>query len=232
MTVQLVPETELQPDQPLNTDPGAADGVSTTLAPYPRLAPHPVSVQLAHATPPTVPSPPPTYVRVSGYAAGWNVAVTERAEVIATLHVGAVPLQPFPDQPVKSDPSAGVAARSTVAPLGCVPLQPSVEPVVQASPPPVTVPLPFPAVAMASGYAPGSNRAPTVFAEFIVNEQVAVPVHVIDHPLNSDPPAGAAESVTAAPFATVPVHPVSVHASPDTPLTEPAPAPAYWIVRG
>lgn len=59
-TLQLVPETEVHPDQRLKIDPGAAVGVSTTLAPYATSASHPAAVQLAQAMPETVPPPPPT----------------------------------------------------------------------------------------------------------------------------------------------------------------------------
>lgn len=45
-----------------------------------------------------------------------NVAVTERASVIAMTHVVELPEQPPPVKPVKSEPADGLAASVTIAP--------------------------------------------------------------------------------------------------------------------
>jgi hypothetical protein len=69
-----------------------------------------------------------------------NVAVTDSFAVIVTVHE-PVPVH-APDQPLKLDPDAGVAERVTEAPL--VSDAEQVDP--QLIDPPVTVPVPVPAV--------------------------------------------------------------------------------------
>src|SRR4029079_6700257 len=60
----------------------------------------------------TVPAPLPVLVTVSVNRCSVNVAVTPVAAVIVVVHVD-VPVQPPPDQPVKVEPVAGVAVRTT-----------------------------------------------------------------------------------------------------------------------
>jgi hypothetical protein len=64
----------------------------------------------------TVPPPPPFGATVSRYADFSNRAVTDRAELIVTVHVGVVPLQE-PDHPVKSEVAPGAAVNVTVDPF-------------------------------------------------------------------------------------------------------------------
>ena len=51
-----------------------------------------------------------------------------------------------------------------------------------------------------------SKLAVTVAAALMVTTQVAVPVQAPDHPVNVDPAAAAAVSVTCAPVANVALH--------------------------
>jgi hypothetical protein len=59
--------------------------------------------------------PLPDFVTVSVYLLAVNVAVTDFAAVIGTLHLAAVPVQ-APDQPVKVESLAGVAVSVTRVP--------------------------------------------------------------------------------------------------------------------
>src|SRR5262245_66519682 len=64
----------------------------------------------------TPPVPLPDFVTVSMKAGKLNVAVTDVAALIVTVHI-PVPAQPPPFQPVKSEPAAGVAVNVTVVPF-------------------------------------------------------------------------------------------------------------------
>ena len=66
----------------------------------------------------TVPLPVPPGVTVSVNCCCWRlkVAVTDRAALIVTGHVGLVPVQ-LPPQPPNVDPLAAVAVSVTLAPL-------------------------------------------------------------------------------------------------------------------
>jgi hypothetical protein len=57
-----------------------------------------------------------------------------------------VPAQPDPDHPLKAEPAAGVAVSVTEPPEDSLAVQPLGMRVAQVMPPPVTVPLPVPAV--------------------------------------------------------------------------------------
>ena len=64
----------------------------------------------------TFPLPVPDLPTVSVYDGnGWNVAATDLAAVIGTVHVTAVPVH-APDQPLNTDPAEADAARVTLAP--------------------------------------------------------------------------------------------------------------------
>jgi hypothetical protein len=74
---------------------------------------------------------------------GLNVAVTDCAALIVTVHVAAVPLQPPPLQPANVEPPLGVSVNVTAVPAAKLFEQvPS-----QLNPPgePLTPPLPLPA---------------------------------------------------------------------------------------
>src|SRR6266702_39255 len=99
-----------------------------------------------------------------------------RSPVMDTVHVGAVPVQ-APAQPVKIELAFGVAVSVTVC-AGVVfatcTLQVGSAPVVQLTPPPVTVPPPVPATFVVSLYLAGWNIATTVLS--LVMETVDVGV--------------------------------------------------------
>ena len=63
----------------------------------------------------TVPEPEPARAAVSVHALGENPAVTDRAAFIDTVQVVAVP-EHEPAQPVKTEPSPGVAVNVTDVP--------------------------------------------------------------------------------------------------------------------
>jgi hypothetical protein len=160
---------------------------------------------------------------VSSYVLGRNVAVTVFAAVI-------VAVQTFPDTEVhplqleKNDPASGVAVSVTDVAgevLGTEAVHPSVEPVVQEMPPPVTVPRPAPDVFAVRSQVVGWNVAVTVFAAVIETVQtfpdtLAQPD---DQDLNRKASSGVAVSVTLAPFATVSVQ------SPVDPVAQAMPVP-------
>jgi len=156
-----------------------------------------------------------------------NVAVTALAALIVTLHVVA-PAQ-LPLQPVKVEPAAATAVRVTT-----VLLVNDAEHVVPHEMPVgalVTVPLPVPALVTVSAKDGRANVAVTLCAALIVTLQVPVPVQPPLQPANSEPAAGAAVNVTAAPLANA-AEQVAPHEMPLGALvTVPAPVPALLTVR-
>jgi hypothetical protein len=159
----------------------------------------------ASPAPVTVPAPVPLVTAVMGTVFGSNFAVTDFAvfTVSVQVFVPAIAVQPL--QLLKTEVSFAVAVSVTVVYVLVSPglptsaVQPSGEPVVQASPAPVTVPPPVPVVAALSGIPLGSNFAVTVFPG------EAVTVHVLPATavqplqlLNTDPALGVAVSVTVA----------------------------------
>lgn len=105
------------PDQPENTDPddGVADSVTDVPCPNEKLhvAPHdtPTGFDV------TVPVPVPAFATVSAYVFSANIAVTDLAAVIETVH-DPVPAHeiPVPDQPVNVDDTSAVADSVTDVP--------------------------------------------------------------------------------------------------------------------
>jgi hypothetical protein len=136
-------------------------------------------------------------------------ADTVLAAVMLSVQV-PVPVQPPPDQPAKvSQVVFGEAVSVTVVPVSIAAVQPSGEPEVHAMPGPLTVPCPSPVGVTVSVNVAGWNVAVTVFAFVMVTEQLAPSTTVQpDQLLKIEPGAGAARSVTVAPFATVVEHPV------------------------
>jgi hypothetical protein len=110
-----VPVPVQAPPQPLKVEPDAGCGVSVTVTPLVKSNEH-VAVQLIPAGAlVTDPEPAPVFVTVSVLETSVNVAVTDRAPLIVTVHV-PVPRQPAPLQPAKVEPAAGVAVSVTVVP--------------------------------------------------------------------------------------------------------------------
>jgi hypothetical protein len=125
-----------------------------------------------------------------------KVAVTEAFVVKVNVQV-EVPVH-APDQPPKVDPADGVAVNVTAVPLVKDALQVAGQ-VIPAGLL-VTVPAPVPvSVTVSVGDAgPVKVAVAEVFAEML-NVQVDVPLQAPDHPLNVDPDAGVAVSVTDVP---------------------------------
>ena len=148
-----------------------------------------------------------------------------------TSHVGAVPEQPPPLQPVNLELPFGIAVSVTVAPLENA----SVQSVPQLMPAGLLTMLPGPDFVTVSVDAPATttlvNVAVTVTGVLPVNVQGSVPVHPPPlQPLKTDPAAGAALSVII-----VPAGYVAEHAAPQLIpvgllLTVPAPVPTSLTV--
>ncbi len=100
----------------------------------------------------------------------------------------------------KVDPSSGIAVSVTCVAgevFGTWTVQPAVDPVAHAMPPPVTIPLPIPAVRAVRSQVAGWNVAVTVLAPVIETVQTFPETAV--HPLHDqkiDPASAAAVSVT------------------------------------
>jgi hypothetical protein len=136
---------------------------------------------------------------------GAKFAVTMVSSVTDRVHV-LVPVQPPPDQPVKAEPVAGVAVRTTlaVALKSAAQVAPQLMLVVAAGVDvDVTVPVPVPARTMVRVFVGSEKVAVTVVAADSVTVQVAVvPEHPPpDHPANTEPVAAAAVRTTLAPEA-------------------------------
>jgi hypothetical protein len=141
------------PLQPANVEPLAATAVSVTDVPLAKFA-----LQVAPQSTPagdevTVPAPLPAFVTASANVVAelLNVAVTERAAVIDTVHA-AVPVH-APLQPANVEPVAAAGVRVTDAPL--VKLAVQVLPQLMPVGDDVTVPVPVPAFATLRANVPG-----------------------------------------------------------------------------
>jgi len=93
----------------------AGVAVSVTSVPLAKLAVQVVPQSIPAGVLVTVPAPDPALKTLSAKV-GVNVAVTAVAAVSATVQ-GPVPVQAPPPQPVKTDPTAGVAVSATTVPL-------------------------------------------------------------------------------------------------------------------
>ena len=143
----------------------------------------------------TLPLPAPALARVSAKLWRLKVAVTDCADVIVTTQE-AVPVH-APLQPAKVDPAAAVAVRVTEVPL--LKLAEQVVPQLMPAGELVTVPLPAPALVSVRLKVCNVNVAVTDCAALMVTTQEAVPVHAPLHPVNTEPAAGVAVSVTGVP---------------------------------
>lgn len=175
-------------------------------------------------TPPTfevtVPDPAPDFAAVSRFCAV-NVAVTLRAALIASTHV-PVPVHE-PDQPENTYPVAATAVSVTVVPEanGAEHVEPQLMP--DASD--VTVPLPD---FVTDAVKAGENDAVALRACDITNEHVSdVPLQSPLQPVNTEPDAAAAVSVTDAPDANDVEHAVPHEIPPTFDVTVPEPVPAF-----
>ena len=65
----------------------------------------------------TVPVPAPAVLTMTVCWSTVNCAVTDTIALTVTLQVGVAPAHTPPDQPVKVEPAAGVAVRTTIVPF-------------------------------------------------------------------------------------------------------------------
>jgi len=141
-TVQVLVPVQA-PLQPANVEPLAAAAVSVTDVPLAMFALQVLPQLMPPVFEVTVPEPLPALVTVSANVAVLllNVALTERAALIVTVQVVAVPLHE-PPQPPNVEPLAAAAVSVTEVPLLKFALQvlPQLMPVGDD----VTVPLPEP----------------------------------------------------------------------------------------
>lgn len=179
----------------------------------------------------TVPDPVPALatVKVGAGVPVLNVAVTERAAVMATTQA-PVPVH-APDQPAKLAPLAATAVRVTEVPDAKFALQlnPQLIPVGDD----VTVPLAVPFLETLNVKFVGEtlNVAVTDLAAVIETMQLPEPVQAPDQPANTDPAFGVAVNVTL-----VPAPYVSVQSAPQLmpvgdEVTVPVPVPARLTLR-
>ena len=145
----------------------------------------------------TVPLPAPDLPTVNVKDRSVNEAVTEDAALMDIVHVVPVPEQP-PLQPVNVEPVAGVAVSVTE-----VPEEKLAEQVLPHAIPPgllVTAPAPEPPFPMVNVKDCSANVALTDAAAAMLTVQVPVPEQPPPvHPVNVDPAAGEALSVTEVP---------------------------------
>jgi hypothetical protein len=141
VTVHVPVPVQPPPLQPLNVEPAAGVAVKVTAVPLANPAEQVAPQEMPVGALVTVPLPAPALLTVSVKLCWANVAVTDWAALIVTVHV-PVPVQPPPLQPENVDPVAGVAVKVTAVPL--------VNPVEQVAPQEmpvgalVTLPLPVP----------------------------------------------------------------------------------------
>jgi len=146
----------------------------------------------------TVPLPVPALVTVNVNDGSENVAATDRAALIATVHVDAVPVQ-LPVQPPKIEPPDDAAVSVTEVPLvyEAEHVAPQLIPAGEL----VTVPLPLPDLVTVRANVGAVKVAVTDVAVLTVTVQVPVPEQPPPlQPANVEPVAAAAVSVTGVPF--------------------------------
>src|SRR4051812_19837807 len=185
----------------------------------------------------TDPEPVPSFVTFSVSVLSVKVAVTECTASIVTMQ-SPVPVQPAPDQPVKSALASGVAVRGTTVPnaKACGHVAPHVmAPGGETEDPPPgcpagverTAPPPVPFSATSSVFGGFTVKvAVTERAAFIVTTQPPVPEHPApDHPANVEFASGVAVNVTSVLKSNVIEHvgPQSIPAGVE--VTEPVPVP-------
>jgi hypothetical protein len=100
-----------------------------------------------------------------------------------------------PLQPVNVEPVAGVAASVTLLPKFSVAAHVAPQSILPAGTL-VTVPLPVPTFVTASANVFNANVAVTFFTASIVTTQLPAPLHAPLQPVNVEPVAGVAASVT------------------------------------
>ena len=228
MTVQVPVPVQPPPLQPENVEPAPGVAVNVTAVPLANAAEQVAPQLMPVGALVTVPLPVPAFVIASVKGCSANVAVTDVAALTVTVQV-PVPVQPPPLQPENAEPAAGVAVNVTAVPLANAAEQaaPQLMPVGAL----VTVPLPVPALVIASVKGWSANVAVTEVAALTVTVQVPVPVQPLPlQPENVEPAAGVAVSVTAVPVANVAEHVAPQLMPAGALVTVPLPVPALVIV--
>src|SRR5262245_57374170 len=228
VTLQVPAPVQPPPLQPVKVERAAGVAVSVTAVPLANEAEH----VAPHVTPAgalvMVPLPAPLLLTVSAKLWTAKVAVTDCAALIVTAQE-PVPVQPPPLQPVKVEPAAGVAVRVTTVPV--VKEVEHVAPHVMPAGALVTVPLPAPAFVTVSAKDDCMKVAVTEVAALIVTVQVPVPEHPPPlQPVNVEPAAAAAVSVTDVPLVKEAEHVAPQEIPAGLLVTVPLPAPALETV--
>jgi hypothetical protein len=186
------------PDHPAKVELAAGVAVKVTVVPLAKVAlqvaPQLIPAGLLVTAP--VPAPAGVTVKVSVITDLLNEAVTELFALSVTVQA-PTPLQ-APDQPAKVEPAAGAAANVTAVPLAKVTLH--VAPQLIPAGLLVTAPLPVPARVTVKVVTDLLNEAVTELFALSVTVQVAMPLHVPDHPAKVEPASGVAVSVTTVPL--------------------------------
>src|SRR5262245_19886682 len=204
-TTMQAPEPVHAPPHPAKTEPAPGVAVKVTEVPVAKLAVQTVLQVSPAGALVTVPVPAPETVTLSPTGTvDAKVAVTVVALVRVTVQM-PVPEHPPPDQPANIEPPAAVAVSTTALPDGKLAehVVPHAMPVGEL----VTLPLPSPARTTVTDTGAGTNAAPTVVAAASVSVHAPVPEHPPpDHPVNTEPAAAVAESVTLVPAVNVAEH--------------------------
>ena len=228
MTVVLAPSVTVHgpvpeqppPLQPAKREPAPGVAVSVTTVPPAKEAEHVESQEIPAGALVTVPLPAPLGLTVS-VKVGTKVAVTTWAAFIVTVQE-PLPLQ-APLQPMRAEPTAGVAVRVTA-----VPLANEAEHVAPQEIPAgalVTVPLPAP-LGLTISVKSGTKVAVTV----VFAPSVTVQVLVLEQPpplqpVKVEPAVGVAVSVTTVPLVNEAEHDAPQAMPVGALVTVPLPAP-------
>ena len=190
------------PPQSWNVSPELGSAVSVTFVPAAGVVEH-VVPPAPQFKPPPVTVPLPVTETLSGNVVGPTVppekfAVTLLSPLIVTVQVAPLVLvQPL--QLVNEPPEPGVAVSVTSWPESSSALQPLDEPLVQAIPPPVTVPFPF-----TETVSRGFLKLPVaVLSSSICRVQLReVPLHAPLQPPKTKPESGVSTIVSVEPTVT------------------------------
>lgn len=174
----------------------------------------------------TLPVPAPAFATDSAkLPGGENAATTLLAWFIVTTQL-PTPLQ-APDQPANVELPVADALKVTTLLAATAAEHVAPQSMSPAGVIEIILPLPAPVFETFSAYVVSEKLAPRSRAPFIVTTQLPVPLQAPDHPVNVEPGAALAESVT-----TVPAFRLAAHVAPQsmTPAgvvdaTVPAPAP-------
>ena len=170
-------------------------------------------------------------VTVSVTVCSTNVAVTFFAWLIFTMQDSAPVQAPF--QLAKLDPASGIAVSVTTAPLVKLALHAApqlIPPGLEA-----TIPVPAPSLVTLSMNVLGSGAtakdAVTPWAEFIVTEQLPVPLQAPLQPAKVEPEAAAAVNVTLVPELKLALQVAPQLIPEGEEVTDPLPVPVLVTVR-